>query len=126
MCYLLEASGVVESLCNNAYLTRSIEFTSLTLTQSEAKSLLRSLFYQFISFILNFTRFTCFFSSYETFILQSAMFILTYFLLVIASERLYAHCAAVNFAMLVKTTSDTSSSSNFPFLQLPSTTTYSP
>ena len=50
MCYLLEASGVVESLCNNAYLTRSIEFTSLTLTQSEAQSLLSSLFYQFISF----------------------------------------------------------------------------
>ena len=38
MCYLLEASGVVESLCNNAYLTRSIEFTSLTLLSQKLKA----------------------------------------------------------------------------------------
>ena len=36
---------------------------------------------------------------------------------------LYAHCAVVNFVMLVKTTNDISSSFNFPFLPLLSTTT---
>lgn len=84
MCYLLEASGVVESLCNNAYLTRSIEFTSLTLTQSEAQSILilSSLFINSPN-LFNFTRFTCFFLLLG--IVHSAMF-KTYFLLVIASE----------------------------------------
>ena len=82
MCYLLEASGVVESLCNNAYLTRSIEFTSLTLTQSEAQSILSSLFINTPN-LFNFTRFTCFFLLLG--IVHSAMF-KTYFLLVIASE----------------------------------------
>ena len=77
MCYLLEASGVVESLCNNAYLTRSIEFTSLTLTQSEAQSILSSLF------INSPNLFTCFFLLLG--IVHSAKF-KTYFLLVIASE----------------------------------------